>query len=124
MGRRAVVDLFDAAVPREAESTGLGDSRISGSGQRRRQICGPLSKPARSHLIGLGVTVSQRHGYDCHHRQFDDLSWTRSRIAWLPLRVVKLGPCRLRNFESGLSAPTSLRTRFYIFLGLSPTKAP
>jgi hypothetical protein len=52
------------------------------------------------------------------------LSWPRSRIAWQPLRVVKPGPCRLRNFASGLSAPASLRTGFHICSALSPTKAP
>ena len=45
-------------------------------------------------------------------------------IAWQPLRVVKPGPCRLRNFASGLSAPASLLTGFHICSALSPTKVP
>ena len=48
----------------------------------------------------------------------------RSRIAWQPLRVVKPGRCRLRNFASGLSALASLPTGFHICSGLSPMKAP
>ena len=46
------------------------------------------------------------------------------QIAWQPLCVVKPGPCRLRNFASGLSAPASLRTGFHICSASSPTKAP
>jgi hypothetical protein len=40
------------------------------------------------------------------------------------LRVIKPGPCRLRNFASGLSAPASLRIGFHICSALSLTKAP
>src|ERR1700722_18875657 len=78
---------------------------------------------AQAGLASRSVNRSQKHGYDRHHSQFDDLSWPQSRIAWQPLRVVKRGPCRLRNFESGLSAPASLRTGFHICSALSPTKA-
>ena len=56
-------------------------------------------------------------------RQFDDLSWPRSRIALHSVPVIKPDPCRLRNFASGLSAPASLRTDFHICSALSPTKA-
>ena len=58
------------------------------------------------------------------HTKFNDLSWPRLRIAWQRVRVVKPGPCRQRNFASGLSAPASLRTGFHICSALSPTKAP
>jgi hypothetical protein len=42
-----------------------------------------------------------------------------SRIAWQPIRVIKPGPCRLRNFASGLSALALLHTGFHICSALS-----
>ena len=81
-------------------------------------------KPPKPGLASRSVNRGQMRGYDRHHRQFDDRSWPRSRIAWRRLGVVKPCPCRLRNFASGLSALASLRTGFHSCSALSPTKAP
>ena len=87
----------------------------------------PSVKARQSRISGLGVTISELEPeawLRSSPQTFDRLTGPRSRIARQPLRVVKPGPCRLRNFASGLSALASLRTGFHICSALSPTKAP
>ena len=112
-------------------SSGLEDPRqrptaANESGDTSMSAALSQSPPeaAQAGLASRSVYRSQKHGYDRHHRQFDDLSWARSRIAWQFLGVVKPGPCRLRSYASGLSAPASLRTGFHICSAWNPTKGP